>query len=905
MVTYELLLIRYVTYVLLLIRYVTYVMPKDDILDELTLALEELEKIEETEKLERSLTDRILTNKGYRLNKSQLGKSLKGIKRELTVRPIVMGVDFGLPPEKFSIYIETERHLYVPKFYGINKFGPPIKDELSAGEPINVNFNGNLKPHQLVPVSKCIEAFNTSGGGMLSMGCGTGKCFAPGTKIMMADYSIEIVEKLRIGDRIMGDDGEPRTIVQLGNGRDDMYQIYDKRSRKSYRVNSEHILCFRKRNSKHIVEITVQNYFCLSNRESAELYGYRGKIVLFPEIYMNTTENENKILNEFYDYLQLVDDEGAKKLLLRLSERDIYRVFIKYVEFLFNNLVQGLMPKTETIFALVGIVLDKSIINDEKFIINREIWNENTKQLYNISNSIYEFIELTDSTDNDLFPVTITSCGYGEYYGFVLEGNNHRFMLADGIVTHNTVCALNLITQMKRKTLVVVNREFLLSQWVERIEQFTNARIGIVQGKKCEIEDKDILVGMLHTLSSRAFEPGTFDSIGMVVIDEAHHISTKVFSRCLHQITTKYMLGLSATPKRKDGLNIVFDYFIGPMIYQIKSENPNIVKVQIASMRSNSEYYAPLKIASYNSSGKQPYNIAGMINNLAEFELRTRFLCKKIIEFAQEDRCILVLSDRRDHLKAMMTIVETSGFLCGLYVGAMKQTELKKSEEAQILFATFGLVEEAFDLPKLNTLVFASPRTSIEQAVGRILRKQHEVQPIIFDLADQFAGFTNQSNTRRRYYKKKEYEIWDSNFYDGEQQTDWIKQEGNRRKKLVLEGDTCSRKKDISEIEAAELEAEIMGEHNIELDNVLAGKPKKSKKKTTRNSLMDIAIAKATLASNKEEEKAIEKSLKKVPLFKKESSKFYGGGSSSKGKTFKQSKITNFKHEECALQLSD
>ena len=109
----------------------------------------------------------------------------------------------------------------------------------------------------------------------------------------------------------------------------------------------------------------------------------------------------------------------------------------------------------------------------------------------------------------------------------------------------------------------------LLNQWIERIEQYIpTARVGRIQGPTIDIEGKDIVIGMLQSLSMKEYEDGTFDSFGLLLIDEVHHISSEVFSNALFRIVTKYTLGLSATMDRKDGTTFVFKLFLGDIVYK-------------------------------------------------------------------------------------------------------------------------------------------------------------------------------------------------------------------------------------------------------------------------------------------------------------------------------------------------
>ena len=136
-----------------------------------------------------------------------------------------------------------------------------------------------------------------------------------------------------------------------------------------------------------------------------------------------------------------------------------------------------------------------------------------------------------------------------------------------------TVMALKIMSILKTKTLVVVHKTFLVNQWLERIRQFLpDARVGKIQGQEVDIENKDIVIGMLQSLSMKDYEDETFSDFGLTVFDECHHMSAEVFCRCMIKITTRYTLGLSGTMTRKDGLTKVFKMFLGEIIHKEKSE---------------------------------------------------------------------------------------------------------------------------------------------------------------------------------------------------------------------------------------------------------------------------------------------------------------------------------------------
>ena len=320
-----------------------------------------------------------------------------------------------------------------------------------------------------------------------------------------------------------------------------------------------------------------------------------------------------------------------------------------------------------------------------------------------------------------------------------------------------TVLALYIATVLKRKTLVIVHKTFLMNQWKERIQQYIpSAKIGFIQGKTIDVDDKDIVIGMLQSISMKEYDDNVFNDFGFTVIDEAHHIAAEVFSRSLTKINSYYMLGLSATPKRKDGLSKVFEWYIGPYLYIQKKNVPKPLEINIVKFTSENEDYND-EVQNFKGQVCMPK----MINNITQYFRRTELIYAIIAKIINENllRKILVLSDRREHLKMIYNMIENRK-LCsvGYYIGGMKEKDLKKSENMQVLLGTYSMSSEGMDIPELNTLIMGSPKSEIEQSVGRILRKDHEdLTPKIFDIVDDFSVFTNQANKRKKFYKKNNY----------------------------------------------------------------------------------------------------------------------------------------------------
>ena len=315
-----------------------------------------------------------------------------------------------------------------------------------------------------------------------------------------------------------------------------------------------------------------------------------------------------------------------------------------------------------------------------------------------------------------------------------------------------TICALYILSQLKVKTMIMVHKEFLMNQWVERIQQFIpDASIGILQQKKCEL-DNDIVIGMIQTLCSKDYEKNTFNDFGLLIIDETHHMSSRHFSKAMRKFTPKYTLGLTATPNRNDGLTRVFMWSLG--MNMIKKERAKLlVNIEMHHFTSDLE-------EKLNAMGK--LNYSRMLNDIADHEERNQYLIKIITKQADDNKKIIILSHRRNHIKYLKEEIDTlNKYTTGYYVGGMKQADLKESEEKQIIFATMSMSEEGLDIPSLNCAILATPKSNVEQAVGRVLRKKsYEVPPLVIDVVDTYSVFFAQANKRKKFYLSQEFDVY-------------------------------------------------------------------------------------------------------------------------------------------------
>lgn len=317
-----------------------------------------------------------------------------------------------------------------------------------------------------------------------------------------------------------------------------------------------------------------------------------------------------------------------------------------------------------------------------------------------------------------------------------------------------TVLAIYLLCKIKKKTLIIVHKTFLLNQWKKRLEEYApNANIGILQQNRVEVDDKDIVIGMLHSVTLRKYDID-FEQFGLCIIDEVHHCGAEVFSRVFKKANINYMMGLSATPKREDKLEKIIYWHIGDILYYEPAQINKNINVSILNFTIKHDLFKEVI-----NKRTQNAQISTMITNITNIHERTKLIIDFVLKLKNKEnkRKILILSERLEHLDKMKYIIDNnSKVTTSKYIGGMKEKKLDEAESADIIFSTYQMSSEGLDIPTLNTIILTTSRKNVEQSVGRILRKQSnfEVLPLIVDIVDNIKQFKNQSNIRKRYYKK-------------------------------------------------------------------------------------------------------------------------------------------------------
>jgi len=326
-------------------------------------------------------------------------------------------------------------------------------------------------------------------------------------------------------------------------------------------------------------------------------------------------------------------------------------------------------------------------------------------------------------------------------------------VLSLGTGQGKTVCACHAIAELRVKTMVIVHKDVLRQQWTERIHQFLpGARVTYVQGETQDTSG-DIVVAMLQTLTrnERQFD---FSGIGLVVVDECHHIAAETFSTSMRLFRSRYYLGLSATPKRKDTLTCVIHWHLGPLAYAAQRREMSHVLVDCRWYSCDRYKRDPLPL---NRGGNVDY--AKVLSQMTQDTVRTEYIVEIIKTIRENDpeRIVLVLSHRRQHCEELAAAIPDAVPFLG---GAKKKKKNIANTPADhmtapVVCATYSLASEGYDDPRLNTLVLATPCSDVTQAAGRILRGTSTgCGPLIVDICDTFSIGFAQAAKRKAFYRK-------------------------------------------------------------------------------------------------------------------------------------------------------
>ena len=326
-----------------------------------------------------------------------------------------------------------------------------------------------------------------------------------------------------------------------------------------------------------------------------------------------------------------------------------------------------------------------------------------------------------------------------------------------------TITAAALVARRKVSTLVLVHRTELLRQWQERFVEFLDLKkdaLGSIGGGKKKPSGV-IDIAVIQSLSRYEDLERLLDSYGQIIVDECHHLSAFSFESIMKQAKPRYIVGLTATPIRRDGHQPIIFMQCGPIRHEAKS---------VETIPSHLEVH-PVFLATPDIPPQAP--IQDVFRILSNHEQRNRRIIEDIEKAYHEGRKVLVLTERTDHLTKLEELLSGRIKNCFILHGRLskkKRAEIFAGLEAldksapRVLLATGRLVGEGFDHPALDTLVLAMPiswKGTLQQYAGRLHREHADKTDVrIYDYAEtDQPQLARMWNKRQSGYKAMGYKI--------------------------------------------------------------------------------------------------------------------------------------------------
>ena len=308
-----------------------------------------------------------------------------------------------------------------------------------------------------------------------------------------------------------------------------------------------------------------------------------------------------------------------------------------------------------------------------------------------------------------------------------------------------TLIGAKMVEIHQTSTLVIVNKNMLLNQWIERFCEyfmFPKKEIGYLGKGKNKLNGKlDVA-----TMQSLKNTPELIHNYSFVIVDECHHIPAVTFEQIIKNFRGRYVLGLSATPNRKDGLEPILFQQLGEVAYEFKPKKRqgNTIKTVYTQFQSTADNYATL------------------INEICSDEKRNQQIIQEIR--LHQHRSILVLTDRLEHISELEKLLDQEKMDYLSVHGNLNKKEQKinmeKVEKSRLILATTSFFGEGIDFPHLDTLIFATPISyygRLIQYLGRIGRNGQDCLAI--DFIDSKNAMLNSAYQKRKEgYKQMHYQ---------------------------------------------------------------------------------------------------------------------------------------------------
>ena len=318
-----------------------------------------------------------------------------------------------------------------------------------------------------------------------------------------------------------------------------------------------------------------------------------------------------------------------------------------------------------------------------------------------------------------------------------------------------TVVATKIISRINRTTLVVVHKEKLRDQFVTACETFLGITPGIIQGPNCDYKGHKVCIAMIQSLYQKDYGQDFYNYWGLVVTDETHRIAAPTFLDAIQKIPAKYRIGLTATPRRGDRMEDVFFWNIGDIGAVGRGQYLDCSVYVV-------EWSPTFPDSAYNFRGRPI--LGKLITALSKDESRTAMICRLVADATRKGRKSIILSDRVAHLEDFKDRL-SRGFraagdsytveIFGSGSTKAKVAQRGRAEKADVTLSTWPMLSEGSDLPAKDTIILATPKADVEQAVGRIRRLfKGKKMPMVLDINDDIPMLKGFARKRLRFFQQ-------------------------------------------------------------------------------------------------------------------------------------------------------
>lgn len=349
-----------------------------------------------------------------------------------------------------------------------------------------------------------------------------------------------------------------------------------------------------------------------------------------------------------------------------------------------------------------------------------------------------------------------------------------------------TVVCSAMIAEKKVNTLIILESSALMEQWKEALEKFLyineeppeyKTKTGRIKVRK-EVIGRlfgahDSMTGIIDiAMAGSLCKKGEFHNLlnqyGMVLVDECHHVASDTIANVLREVKAKYVYGVTATPKRGDGLEKINDMLLGPIRYSYTAKEKAIAQgIDHFVYPRFTPIVAPRGVITKKMHPNEAYDI------IRDNEVRDDLIISDIKDCVSKGRTPVVLSRYKEHSQKLYERLKDYADYVFLMTGNNSKKEHKKIleqlhqvdvKETVILIATGSLIGEGFDFPRLDTLFMAMPvsfRSVVEQYAGRLNRDyEGKENVIVYDYVDSHIPmFDNMYAKRLKAYKQIGYEV--------------------------------------------------------------------------------------------------------------------------------------------------